>query len=68
MQENPAQQPMTVTYLSRLWGVPVHQLRYALQRYRIEPATRAGIVGIYSADQLPSIRSALARVKASRRT
>ena len=46
--------------------VELHQLKYAIDRYRIAPITRIGILRVWSEDSLPLIKSALERIAASR--
>ncbi|HZL34004.1 MAG TPA: hypothetical protein VFC78_01760 [Tepidisphaeraceae bacterium] len=46
--------------------VPLHRLRYAIEAYRIEPRQRAGILRLWHRDQLPELRSALARIGSRR--
>lgn len=57
------QQLLTTGDLVRLTGERLHRLRYALDSARIEPRQRAGIVRLFSADQLPAIFSALGRTR-----
>lgn len=62
-----AEQLLTLGQLAERLGVATHQLKYALEQYRIEPVRRVGILRCWSDDDLPRIRSALARVAANRR-
>ena len=45
--------------LSRLLGVQLHRLTYALASIRIEPVRRVGQYRLFAESQLPAIRSAL---------
>ena len=53
---------LTVGDLAREFGVPIHKLKYAIEVYRIEPRQRAGILRLWSRDDLPAVRSALSRI------
>jgi predicted transcriptional regulator len=53
---------LTVGAIARETGQPLHRVRYALETYRIEPVQRAGILRLFSRDDLPRIKSALARI------
>jgi hypothetical protein len=55
---------LTVGDIARETRQPLHKVRYALDSYRIEPVQRAGIIRLYSTDDLPRITSALARIAA----
>ena len=46
--------------------VELHQLKYAIDRYRIAPVTRVGILRVWSEHSLPLIKSALERIAANR--
>ena len=56
----------TISDLSKLLGVRRHRLDYAVTEYGIEPAERAGIVRLWSSEQLPQIKSALDRISGRR--
>ncbi len=47
--------------------VSVHQVKYAIDRYRIEPTTRVGIIRVWSEEAIPKITIALTQVAANRR-
>ena len=58
---NPAAPPLlTVREAARRLGVKVHQLSYAAAA-DVEPRQRAGIIRLYSADQLPALAAAVGR-------
>ena len=50
---------MTVSQVARRLGVRVHRVAYALRCAEIREVQRAGIVRLYSADQLDAIREAI---------
>lgn len=45
--------------LAKIAGVTERHARYALARDGIKPSTTVGNVGIYTPDQLPTIRKSL---------
>lgn len=47
-------------------AVHIHQLKYAIETRRIPPATRVGIMRVWSESALPAIREALADVAVNR--
>jgi predicted transcriptional regulator len=53
---------LTVGAIARETGQPLHRVRYALESYRIEPLQRAGILRLFSREDLPRIKSALDRI------
>ena len=57
---------LTIRDVARACGVRVHQAKYAVAEYGIEPRQRAGIIRLWSEQDLPHIRSALARISARR--
>lgn len=57
---------LTVGAIARATGQPLHKVRYAIDAYRIEPIQRAGILRLYSPDDLPRIRSAMIRISERR--
>ena len=42
-------------------GIRQQQISYAIREYRIEPRQRAGIIRLFSEDQIPTILAALRR-------
>lgn len=60
-------QLLTLGQLARRLNISIHRLKYALDSYRIEPRTRIGITRCWCEQDLPAIRSALARVEANRK-
>jgi DNA-binding transcriptional MerR regulator len=61
------QKLLTIREIARILGVPTSKLRYAIDAYNVEPKQRAGIIRLWSHDQLGAMKSALLRV-AGRRT
>ena len=57
---------LTVGAIARETGQPVHRVRYALETYHIDPVQRAGILRLFSRDDLPRIQSALDRISGRR--
>lgn len=57
---------LTVGDICRETGEKTHRVKYAIDTYRIDPIGRAGILRVFSPDQLPQIRSALARIAGRR--
>ena len=53
---------LTIGDIARLCRVRLHQAKYAIQEYRIEPRQRAGIIRLWSVEDLPHIQSALNRI------
>ena len=43
-----------------------HQVKYAIETYRIAPRTRVGILRCWGTDDIPAIRSAVLRVKSNK--
>ena len=69
--EPPAETLLTIGQLaSRLRdeGVEITdcQLKYAITTYRIQPAGRIGILRVWTADAIPLVKSALARIASNR--
>lgn len=56
------EQLFTVGQLADRFGVSNHQLKYAIDQYRIEPTTRVGIIRVWSEEKIPQIRNALDRI------
>ena len=56
----------TLGQLAERLDVSTHRLKYAVDQYRIVPVGRVGIIRVWSEDQIPSIRSALARIASNR--
>lgn len=44
-----------------------HKVKYAVERYRIRPIGRVGILRVWSAASLPAVRNALEEIAAKRR-
>jgi hypothetical protein len=57
---------LTLGQLAERLDVSTHRLKYAIDQYRIAPATRVGIIRVWSEDAIPLIRSALARIASNR--
>ncbi len=58
---------LTVGDIARRIGVPRAQIDYALDKGGIRERGRAGILRLFSVDQLPVIQAALATVRSRRR-
>lgn len=58
---------LTLGQLADRLEVSTHAIKYAIDAYRIPPARRVGILRCWKEDDLPRIKSALARVAANRR-
>lgn len=56
---------LTITEVARLIGVAVYRVKYALDVHNIEPRQRAGVIRLWSVDDVPAIREAVE--KCSRR-
>ena len=54
---------LTITDLSRELRVKRHVLKYALEESDIQPIQRAGIVRLWSREQIPLIQSQLDHTK-----
>ena len=68
-QQQPAAAPaalLTIRDLARECGTRVHRVRYAVAEHNIEPRQRAGIVRLWSRDQIPAVRAALVLVVRNR--
>lgn len=57
---------LTLGQIAQQLGVSIHRAKYAIESYRIEPVTRIGIMRVWSEDDLPRIKSAIARVASNR--
>lgn len=57
---------LTVGQIAERLGVTSNRVSYAVAQYRIKPAGRVGILRVWSADDLPRIKSALARIAENR--
>ncbi len=58
---------LTVGDIARRIGVPRARVDYALDKAGIRERARAGILRLFSPDQLPVIEAALATVRSRRR-
>lgn len=54
---------LTVRDVARQLREPTHRVVYALREYRIDPAQRAGIIRLFTPDQLATIAAAVKRVR-----
>jgi hypothetical protein len=52
---------MTVGTIARDEKIPLHRLNYALASSNIEPQQRAGVIRLFSPDQMDEIRAAIKR-------
>lgn len=57
---------LTVGEIAKEIGEPLYRVKYAIDAYRIEPIQRAGIIRLFSREDIPRIKSAITRT-ASRR-
>ena len=57
---------VTVGQIAQRLGISLHQAKYAIETYRIKPRMRIGITRVWSEEDLPRIKSAVARVAANR--
>lgn len=57
---------LTIGDICRETGAPAHRVKYAIDTYRIEPIGRAGVLRVFSRDQLLQIRSAMERISGRR--
>ena len=48
-------------------GLSVHQVKYAVERHRIEPVARVGIIRVWSEEAIPKVQTALDRIAEKRR-
>ena len=53
---------LTLRDASRRLNVKTYRLRYALDQHPVEPRQLAGIIRLWSADQIPALAASLARV------
>lgn len=53
---------LTVGAIARELRQPLHRIKYCLDAYSIEPIQRAGVLRLFSRDDLPRIKSALIRI------
>lgn len=60
-------QLFTLGQLAERLGVPVHRLKYAIDQHCIHPVMRVGILRVWSEDEIPLMRRALARIAENRR-
>lgn len=63
---NNSPQFLTIRDVAKAVGVTQRRAGYAIDAYAIEPATRAGIVRLWTPDQLDTIRSAVKRIESRR--
>jgi hypothetical protein len=61
-QQQPHEPLLTVGALARELGEPLHRVKYCIDAYGIEPTQRAGVLRLFSRDDLPRIKSALVRI------
>ncbi len=58
---------LTLGQLAQRVGKTIHQVKYAVDQYHIEPCMRIGITRVWSEDSIALVKSALARIAANRR-
>lgn len=61
------QRLMTLGQLADYLDISTHRLKYAIDRYKIKPTTRVGIIRVWSKDNIPLIKSAIDRIAEHRR-
>ena len=54
---------MTLGQIAKRLNVPNHQVKYAIERYRIPPTSRVGIIRVWDTDGFERIKRALMRTK-----
>ncbi|MGE3182018.1 MAG: hypothetical protein AB7N71_10335 [Phycisphaerae bacterium] len=54
----------TLGEIAEMLEVPIHRANYAVASYRIQPTQRAGILRLFDASKIESIKSALKRTSA----
>ena len=57
----------TLGQLAERLDVPIHRLKYAIDIHGIKPRFRIGITRVWADEDVPRIKSALARVAANRK-
>jgi hypothetical protein len=57
---------MTITEVSRECGVAPHVAKYAIAANGIEPRMRAGVIRLWSREDLPTIKAAINRTSLRR--
>ncbi len=66
-EARPQSEPLlTLGDLSRKTGIAPHRVKYALAAFNVQPVQRAGVVRLFSPDQLPHIKSCLQRIAGDR--
>ena len=58
---------LTLGQLAERLDVSTHRLKYAIDTYHIKPVMRVGIIRVWSEDDVPRIKSALARIASNRK-
>ena len=59
-------QLFTLGQLANRVDATTHQVKYAVDQYRIAPTMRVGIIRVWSEDAIPLIQSALKRIASKR--
>ena len=57
---------MTLGQIARRLDQPIHRVKYAIERYRIEPTQRAGILRLWNEDGLARIERSVRRLSSAR--
>jgi hypothetical protein len=57
---------LTLRDIANTSGVRIHVAKYAISEYDITPVQRAGIVRLWSREQLPTIQAAIKRIGSRR--
>jgi len=63
---HPPQQLLTVGAMAARIGVPLHRVTYLIRFHRIEPTGRAGILRVFSWEQMNHIRGLIATANQER--
>jgi hypothetical protein len=54
---------LTARDIAREAKITVHRLKYAIDQYDIQPVQRAGIIRLFSREQIPTILAAVRRIE-----
>ena len=60
------QKLLTLGDLVHITGQAEHRVKYAINAYGIEPTQRAGVLRLWTQDDVPLVRAALDRIAANR--
>jgi len=62
----PDRRLLTLGEIAERLDISTHRLKYAIDRYKIKPTRRVGIIRVWREDDIPLIKSAIARISESR--